>query len=117
MAAQADEFGFLKIFKTNSNFKILKEDQLQKNCIYDLIWLTRNEIACCGGDQICFVIDCNNFNKIATLKGHTESVKSISSLKLNPFVIASGSRDGSSMFSFLFFFLLNLFSYFTIIYF
>ncbi len=58
-------------------------------------WLNRNEIACGGGDQYVSIFDINTGVRLALLKGHTESVKSIAQLAENPFVIASGSRDGS----------------------
>ena len=37
----------------------------------------------------------NTCTRLAVLKGHTESVKSIAVIPQNQFVIATGSRDGS----------------------
>jgi len=37
----------------------------------------------------------NTCSRLAVLKGHTESVKSIAVIPQNPYVIATGSRDGS----------------------
>ena len=54
-----------------------------------------NTIACGGGDQYVSIFDVNTCVRLALLKGHTESVKSIAQLPMNPFVLASGSRDGS----------------------
>lgn len=71
------------------------EFSAQKSCIYDLQWLNSHEIACGGGDQNVSIFDVNTGTKLALLKGHTESVKSIAQLSINPFVLASGSRDGS----------------------
>ena len=58
-------------------------------------WLNGHELACGGGDQFISVYDINTCTRLAMLKGHSESVKSITLVPLNPFVIASGSRDGS----------------------
>jgi denticleless len=41
------------------------------------------------------VYDVNTCERTALLKGHSESVKSITQIPNNPFVISSGSRDGS----------------------
>ena len=58
-------------------------------------WLNSHEIACGGGDQTVSVYDMNTCTRLAVLKGHTESVKSIAIIPNNPFVIASGARDGA----------------------
>ena len=58
-------------------------------------WLNSHEIACGGGDQYVSIFDVETCVRLALLKGHTESVKSIAQLPMNPFVLASGSRDGS----------------------
>ena len=84
----------IKFFKSYPKLKPVKEISAQKSCIYDLEWLNKNELACGGGDQIVSVYDVNVGVRTSILKGHTESVKSISQSP-NPFVIASGSRDGS----------------------
>lgn len=93
--AVADENGFIKLFKSFPKIKPIKEFNAQKSCIYDLQWLNSHEIACGGGDQHVSIIDVNTSVELALLKGHTESVRSIAKLPLNPFVLASGSRDGS----------------------
>ncbi len=71
------------------------EFSAQKSCIYDLQWLNSFEIACGGGDQFTTLYDMNTCTRLAVLKGHTESVKSIAVIPQNQFVIATGSRDGS----------------------
>ena len=73
----------------------LTEFSAQKSCIYDLQWLNGHELACGGGDQFISVFDVNTCTRVAMLKGHSESIKSITLIPFNPFVIASGSRDGS----------------------
>lgn len=80
---------------SQANYQELLEISAQKSCIYDLQWLNSHEIACGGGDQHVSIFDVNTCVRLAILKGHTESVKSITQLASNPFVIASGSRDGS----------------------
>ncbi len=90
----ADENGYLKFFRSFPKLKPIKEIAAQKSCIYDLEWLNRNELACGGGDQIVSIYDVNTGVRTSILKGHTESVKSLSQ-SVNPFVIASGSRDGT----------------------
>lgn len=52
-------------------------------------------MACGGGDQFVSVYDVETSQRIAVLRGHTESVKSVSSIPDNPHIIASGSRDGT----------------------
>ncbi|RNA33956.1 denticleless -like protein [Brachionus plicatilis] len=91
----ADENGCIKLFRTFPKLKLTKEIAAQKSCIYDLEWLTSNQLACGGGDQFVSVYDVETSQRIAVLRGHTESVKSVSSIPDNPFIIASGSRDGS----------------------
>jgi WD40 repeat protein len=71
------------------------ESNIHKNCIYDLIWLNKTELACGGGDKIVNIVDTNTFDIKSVLKGHTESVKTITCVKTNTSIIASGSRDGS----------------------
>jgi WD40 repeat protein len=67
----------------------------EKSCIYDIQWLNSYELACGGGDKFISVFDVNTCTRTALLKGHSESVKSITQFDKNPFVIASGSRDGT----------------------
>ena len=77
-------------------FFIYKEFIAQKSCIYDLEWLSGNQLACGGGDQFISVYDINTSMRLGLLKGHSESVKSLSSQPNRcGKVIASGSRDGS----------------------
>jgi WD40 repeat protein len=90
----ADENGYLKFFLSHPKLKPVKDIAAQKSCIYDLEWLNRNELACGGGDQVVSIYDVNTGVRTSILKGHTESVKSLSQ-STNPFVIASGSRDGT----------------------
>jgi denticleless len=71
------------------------EFSAQKSCIYDLEWLTASQLACGGGDQFVSVYDINTNTRLNLLKGHTESIKSITSIQNNPYVLASGARDGS----------------------
>lgn len=71
------------------------ELNITKNCIYDLIWLSKHEIACGGGNKIVNILDANTFAVKSILKGHTESVKSITCLRGNTSIIASGARDGA----------------------
>ena len=77
------------------NKKLNLESNIHKNCIYDLIWLNKTEIACGGGNKVVNIIDANTFEIISTLKGHTESVKSLTCVKTNTSIIASGARDGA----------------------
>jgi len=95
-AAVADENGFLKLFRTSrSTLDLIKEASIQKNCIYDIAWLSQYELACGGGDQSVAIVDCNSFERVSLLRGAKESVKSVSTLRGNPFLVASGSLDGS----------------------
>lgn len=91
----ADENGYVKVFKSYPKLKLVKEFSVQNSCIYDLQWLNSHEIACGGGDKTVNLYDLNTGTRTALLKGHTESVKSVSLIPNNQFVIASGSRDGS----------------------
>ncbi len=95
MVCVADENGFLKLFQTFPKFKSIKEISAQKSCIYDVEWLSAHQLASGGGDQYVSVHDVSTQSRVALLRGHTESVKSISKVPSNSFVIASGSRDGS----------------------
>ena len=90
----ADENGYLKFFRSSPKLKPVKDIAAQKSCIYDVEWLNRNELACGGGDQTVSVYDVSTSVRTSILKGHTESVKSLSQ-STNPFVLASGSRDGT----------------------
>ena len=78
-----------------TRFLYIAEFNAQKSCIYDLQWLNSHELACGGGDQTVSIFDANTCTRLALLKGHTESVRSITHLDSNPSVIATGSRDGS----------------------
>jgi denticleless len=91
----ADENGYLKFFSSFPKLKPIKEICAQKSCIYDIEWLNKSDIACGGGDQIVSIYDTNVGVRTSILKGHTESVKSISQSPENQFVLATGSRDGS----------------------
>ena len=86
-----------KIDKTIQFFLLLFhiEINVQKSCIYDLQWLNSSQLVCGGGDQSISIFDVNTCERIATLKGHSESVKSIANLPSNPFLVGTGSRDGS----------------------
>ncbi|CAF0882115.1 unnamed protein product [Brachionus calyciflorus] len=91
----ADENGCIKLFRTYPKLILTKEIAAQKSCIYDLEWLSSNHLACGGGDQFVSVYDIQTSQRTAVLRGQTESIKSITSIPQNPFVLASGSRDGS----------------------
>lgn len=58
-------------------------------------WLNGSQLACGGGEQNVLVYDVSTSQRLFQLAGHTESVKAITSLADNPYVCASGSRDGS----------------------
>ncbi len=68
---------------------------MQKNCIYDLVWLNRNDIACGGGDKNISIVDIETFEQKLLLKGHSESIKSLATLRQNTNILASASRDSS----------------------
>jgi WD40 repeat protein len=57
--------------------------------------LSRDQLACGGGDQIVNIYDVTTAQCLSILNGHTESIKAISTLDDNPFLLATGGRDGS----------------------
>jgi WD40 repeat protein len=85
----------LKQFALISFCLRFEEENVQKNCIYDLIWLNRNDIACGGGDKNISIVDTETFEQKLLLKGHSESVKSLATLRQNTNLLASASRDSS----------------------
>lgn len=111
----ADEDGCVKLFRTYKKLKIVKgiartllsidplnhdpfsieEVQATKSCIYALEWLSGQVLACGGGDHSVHVYDVDSGQRVAHLRGHTESVKAIASVPDSAHVLASGSRDGS----------------------
>jgi denticleless len=67
-----------------------------RNAIFDLKWDPNDDyIATASGDQSIVISSVRHENRVATLTGHTQSVKSIVWEPEHGNVLCSGGRDGS----------------------
>ncbi|KAL6960553.1 hypothetical protein U1Q18_038316 [Sarracenia purpurea var. burkii] len=108
IVAVTDEEGYISFYNTRSKFpssstyrEIAEKSKVcewvaQENAIFDVCWIKEDtNIVTASGDQSIKVWDAQEKKCIATLMGHTGSVKSICSHPTNLDLIVSGSRDGS----------------------
>lgn len=66
------------------------------NAIFDLKWHPSDEyIATASGDQSIVISSVRNENRLATLAGHTQSVKCVAWEPENGNMLCSGGRDGT----------------------
>ena len=66
------------------------------NAIFDLKWHPNDEyIATASGDQSIVISSVRNENRLATLAGHTQSVKCVAWEPENGNMLCSGGRDGT----------------------
>lgn len=93
--ALANEEGFLAIHNTNEKVQRIGS-QIHHNAIFDLAWLSNQNIITASGDHTARLIDVNRDDFLAThiFTGHTRSVKTIAARTDDPAVFATGSRDG-----------------------
>ncbi|XP_078431278.1 transducin/WD40 repeat-like superfamily protein [Wolffia australiana] len=106
LLAASDEEGYLSLFdtrKVSPSFTSLNrtasracEWVAHKNAIFDVCWLKGFMcVLTASGDQTIKAWNTETKKCVGTMKGHSGSVKSVSSHPSNPDCFASGSRDGS----------------------
>ena len=70
--------------------------QLHENAIFDLSWShDDHQIATASGDQTIRIFDVTKQQKLAVLKNHDNSVKTVSYNPHNPSILVSSARDGT----------------------
>ncbi|XP_067938836.1 denticleless protein homolog [Watersipora subatra] len=95
--ALADEDGMLYLFNTRQRgpVALIARWSVHKNAIFDLEWLPYiPRIVTASGHQIACLVDVSTQQTIDTFKGHSSSLKTIASRKTDPYVFATGGRDG-----------------------
>ncbi|KAK2183973.1 hypothetical protein NP493_288g01025 [Ridgeia piscesae] len=98
--AVADEDGGLVIYDTEKvGPRAVQHDWLtHTNAVFDLEWTpAENSLLTASGDQTIVLWDVEEEEKLATFKGHTSSVKTVTYRQTDKFVFATGSRDGHIM--------------------
>ncbi|XP_058188183.1 uncharacterized protein LOC131304807 [Rhododendron vialii] len=108
--AVTDEDGYISLYNTRLKFASSSTCQenteksrvcqwvAHQNAIFDICWIKEDtRIITASGDQSVKVWDAQEKKCIATLMGHTGSVKSTCSHPTNPDLIVSGARDGLLM--------------------
>ncbi|ORY52231.1 WD40 repeat-like protein [Neocallimastix californiae] len=100
LLAIADEIGNVRIINTEKEGEIeLKTQWLaHENAIFDIAWsLDDKKLITAGGDQTALLWDIETNKCISGFQGHVSSIKSIVFHNTNPFICASGAREGSIM--------------------
>ncbi|XP_013408542.1 denticleless protein homolog [Lingula anatina] len=98
--AVADEDGTVVLYNLNKTGTeaVVKDWSAHSNAIFDVSWVIgENKILTASGDQTIALWDVETSQKLAVFRGHTSSVKSISSRWNDPYIFSSGSRDGHIM--------------------
>ncbi len=68
---------------------------VSRRCIFDVRWNTSGELlACAGSDGVIKIVDPNIERPTQALRGHSQSVKTLSWDPIHPNLLSSGSRDG-----------------------
>ncbi|ORX64749.1 WD40 repeat-like protein [Anaeromyces robustus] len=100
LLAIADEIGNVRIINTEKEGEIeLKTQWLaHENAIFDIAWsLDDKKLMTAGGDQTALLWDIETNKCISGFQGHVSSIKSIVFHNQNPFICASGAREGNIM--------------------
>jgi len=100
LLAIADEIGNVRIINTEKEGEIeLKTQWLaHENAIFDIAWsLDDKKLITAGGDQTALLWDIETNKCLSGFQGHVSSIKSIVFHNTNPFICASGAREGSIM--------------------
>ncbi|XP_068215363.1 protein lethal(2)denticleless-like [Palaemon carinicauda] len=97
----ANEDGKLALRDTRdrSSQAAIEGHQIHGNAIYEVCWIPgTSEFVSASGDQsaaILTVRDDGSVEKVLSLLGHSRSVKTVHVNPFDPYVIATGGRDGS----------------------
>ncbi|OUM68203.1 hypothetical protein PIROE2DRAFT_58269 [Piromyces sp. E2] len=100
LIAIADEIGNVRIINTEKEGEIeLKSQWLaHENAIFDIAWsLDDRKLLTAGGDQTALLWDLETNKCLSGFQGHVSSIKSIVFHNENPFICASGAREGNIM--------------------
>ncbi|XP_071963595.1 denticleless protein homolog [Antedon mediterranea] len=99
IAAIADEDGVVRLLDSRLAEKsVMRAFPAHNNAIFDLAWLNdSSKLVTASGDQSAVVWDIEKHVSIATMKGHSCSLKSIAVSKHNNSIMATGARDGNVM--------------------
>ncbi|XP_033124841.1 denticleless protein homolog [Anneissia japonica] len=99
IAAIADEDGVVRLLDTRVvNKSIMKAFTAHNNAIFDLAWVNDSaKLVTASGDQSAVVWDIEKHVSIATMRGHSCSLKSVAVSKCNSNILSTGARDGNVM--------------------